>query len=94
MKSGNGSSTLFWTTKWIGEIPLALAYPRLFSLPNEKDGKVGDLLVIDGERRSGTPQIPMSFIGEIISYFISKGVLLKLNSTNLLNIKIKCYIVF
>jgi hypothetical protein len=48
MKSGNGSSTLFWTTKWIGEIPLALAYPRLFSLPNEKDGKVGDLLVIDG----------------------------------------------
>jgi hypothetical protein len=32
-----------------------------------------------------TPQIPIGFIGEIISYFIPKGVLLKLNSTDLLN---------
>jgi hypothetical protein len=51
-KVGCGNSTFFWTAKWIGETSLDLVYPRLFSLSNEKDGKVGDLLVREGDRRS------------------------------------------
>jgi hypothetical protein len=51
-KVGDGYSTFFWTIKWIGETPLALAFPRLFSLSNEKESMVGDLLSSEGERRS------------------------------------------
>ncbi|PNX99671.1 cysteine-rich receptor-like protein kinase, partial [Trifolium pratense] len=43
-KLGNGLSTSFWNTKWIGEVPLALAFPRLFSLSNHKDNVVQDFL--------------------------------------------------
>jgi hypothetical protein len=50
-KVGNGNSTLFWSTKWIGEVPLALVYPRLYSLSNQKDCKVVDLLEQDGVNR-------------------------------------------
>jgi hypothetical protein len=45
---GNGNSTSFWNTKWIGDTPLAVAYPRLFSLSNHKDKVVRDFLDTNG----------------------------------------------
>jgi hypothetical protein len=48
---GNGSSTLFWTQKWIGDAPLSEVFPRLFSLSIQKDSKVCDLLEMEGDRR-------------------------------------------
>jgi hypothetical protein len=36
-KMGNGATTLFWSSKWIGEVPLAVAFPRLFSLSTQKE---------------------------------------------------------
>jgi hypothetical protein len=51
-KMGNGASTLFWSSKWIGEVPLAVAFPRLFSLSNQKDCTVANLVVSEGENRS------------------------------------------
>jgi hypothetical protein len=41
---GNGTSTLFWKSKWVGEDTLAVAFPRLFSLSNSKDCLVSDIL--------------------------------------------------
>ncbi|GAU19692.1 hypothetical protein TSUD_78170 [Trifolium subterraneum] len=41
-KLGNGSSTSFWTSRWIGEAPLACVFPRLYSLSNQKDKMVVD----------------------------------------------------
>jgi hypothetical protein len=37
---GDGSSTLFWLTNWIGEAPLARLYPRLYSLSTYKENMV------------------------------------------------------
>jgi hypothetical protein len=49
---GNGLSTLFWTTKWVGEAPLAVVFPRLFSLSTHRDCKVGDIVdSVGGNRR-------------------------------------------
>ncbi|GAU33092.1 hypothetical protein TSUD_259430 [Trifolium subterraneum] len=44
-KVGNGNSTLFWSTTWIGEAPLSLVFPRLFSLSNQKSSMVNDFWV-------------------------------------------------
>jgi hypothetical protein len=41
---GNGTATLFWKSKWVGEGTLAVAFPRLFSLSNSKDCLVSDIL--------------------------------------------------
>jgi hypothetical protein len=40
---GNGMRTRFWKDAWIGEGPLSLKFPRLFSLSTQKDISVGDL---------------------------------------------------
>jgi hypothetical protein len=50
-KLGNGKSTVFWTTNWIGEAPLSVAFPRLFSLSNQKESNVIDMFEFDGESR-------------------------------------------
>ncbi|GAU51627.1 hypothetical protein TSUD_140380 [Trifolium subterraneum] len=47
---GNGISTSFWSTKWIGEAPLSVVFPRLFSLSNQKEGKVKDFGEFANER--------------------------------------------
>ncbi|KAK2385146.1 hypothetical protein QL285_072415 [Trifolium repens] len=45
-KVGNGANTHFWTSKWLGEAPLALKFPRLYSLSSQKEGMVLDLVVL------------------------------------------------
>jgi hypothetical protein len=49
-KVGDGAKTSFWTSKWIGNEPLATVFPRLFSLANNKEGTVLDLVGSGGER--------------------------------------------
>ncbi|GAU50085.1 hypothetical protein TSUD_371690 [Trifolium subterraneum] len=39
-KVGNGTSTSFWCSNWIGEAPLSVTFPLLFSLSNHKNGMV------------------------------------------------------
>jgi hypothetical protein len=51
-KVGNGMSTSFWNTKWLGDETLAVAFPRLFSLSNAKESVVHDFLVLEGENRT------------------------------------------
>ncbi|GAU25690.1 hypothetical protein TSUD_266170 [Trifolium subterraneum] len=41
-KVGNGNSTFFWSTTWVGEAPLLEVFPRLFSLSNHKNNMVVD----------------------------------------------------
>jgi hypothetical protein len=50
-KVGNGNTTSFWNSKWVGENPLAVTFPRLFSLSNHKASMVSEFLVIEGNRR-------------------------------------------
>ncbi|KAK2448690.1 hypothetical protein QL285_007941 [Trifolium repens] len=50
-KVGNGMSTSFWNTKWLGDETLAVAFPRLFSLSNAKDSVILDFSVLEGEAR-------------------------------------------
>jgi len=38
---GNGNKTSFWLDKWVGDIPLSERIPRLYSLSNQKEGKLG-----------------------------------------------------
>jgi hypothetical protein len=40
---GNGFSTRFWTDIWIGENSLRSRYPRLFSISDQKEAKVGEM---------------------------------------------------
>jgi hypothetical protein len=48
-KVGNGVSTSFWHSKWIGDVPLAVAFPRLFSISNQQDLVIKDFLVTDSD---------------------------------------------
>jgi hypothetical protein len=50
-KVGNGLLTRFWKDVWIGDSPLCIKFPRLFSLSTQKDVCVGEVLKVDGERR-------------------------------------------
>jgi hypothetical protein len=45
---GNGVTTSFWSSNWIGNDPLRVTFPRLYSLSNQKEGKVADFLVDQG----------------------------------------------
>ena len=56
----NGRSTRFWDDIWKGNIPLRLAYPKLYDLSNNKSGLVKDFFV-NGQchltfRRTLSPQ--------------------------------------
>ncbi|GAU36760.1 hypothetical protein TSUD_213250 [Trifolium subterraneum] len=48
-KVGNGNSTCFWSSLWIGETPLSLVFPRLFSLSNHKTSMVREFSEQHGE---------------------------------------------
>jgi len=39
---GNGRNTSFWEAEWRGDLAFRYKYPRLFSLSNQKEAKVGD----------------------------------------------------
>ncbi|GAU44350.1 hypothetical protein TSUD_129240 [Trifolium subterraneum] len=47
-KVGNGFSTYFWSSNWIGEAPLLEVFPRLYSLSIHKDSMVRDFYVQEG----------------------------------------------
>jgi hypothetical protein len=40
---GNGLSTSFWNDIWIGNLPLRVSYPRLFSISTQKEESVGSV---------------------------------------------------
>lgn len=44
-KVGSGENTRFWRDHWVGEAPLCLTYPRLFSISSQKEGMVGGVWV-------------------------------------------------
>jgi hypothetical protein len=49
-KVGDEAKTPFWTSKWIGNVPLAMVFPKLFSLSNHKEGMVLDFVASGGDR--------------------------------------------
>jgi hypothetical protein len=49
---GNGRSTYFWESRWLGDAPLAKVFPRLFSLSLNKDGLVDSFYKRDGNNWS------------------------------------------
>lgn len=50
-KLGDGSNTSFWKDRWVGEAPLYNLFPRLYSLSNQKEANVGDVVLLqDGDR--------------------------------------------
>ena len=42
-KVGNGRNTSFWKDRWRGDTPSCEVFPRLFTISNQKEAKVGDL---------------------------------------------------
>jgi hypothetical protein len=42
-KLGNGRLTSFWTEKWVGDLPLCVRFPRLFSISMHKEATVADV---------------------------------------------------
>jgi hypothetical protein len=47
---GNGARTSFWIDKWVGDLPLSVSFPRLFSLAIDKEATIGNLVVVEGDR--------------------------------------------
>ena len=41
---GNGTNTRFWEDTWLGETPLALQYPSLYSIVQRRDAYVATIL--------------------------------------------------
>lgn len=41
---GSGTTTLFWEHAWMGDVPLREEYPRLFSVSNQKDTLISNLV--------------------------------------------------
>ena len=41
---GNGTSARFWEDTWLGEMPLALRYPSLYSIVQRKYAYVATVL--------------------------------------------------
>ncbi|OMP09544.1 hypothetical protein COLO4_05373 [Corchorus olitorius] len=44
---GNGKNIKFWLDHWIGDGPLNLRFPRIFSLAVDKDARIADLRTLD-----------------------------------------------
>ncbi|OMO52856.1 hypothetical protein COLO4_36939 [Corchorus olitorius] len=44
---GNGKNIKFWSDHWIGDGPLNLKFPRIFSLAVDKDARIVDLRILD-----------------------------------------------
>jgi len=73
-KVSNGRGTSFWNDRWIGGQPLALAFPWIFSILNQKEAKVRDLWsVLDGDvswnllRRIQPFLWEMNLIGDLLA---------------------------
>jgi hypothetical protein len=49
-KVGNGNSTSFWKSRWIGDSSFSVMFPRLFSLSNHKESLVSEVGVNNGIR--------------------------------------------
>lgn len=47
-KECSGETTSFWKDGWVGGAPLCLQFPRLFSIATDKDVKVRELRVREG----------------------------------------------
>jgi hypothetical protein len=58
---GNGMHTRFWKDVWIGDSPLCIRFPWLYSISLQKIEYVDVLLNVDGERR-------WNFFGEEIFF--------------------------
>ena len=41
---GNGTATRFWEDTWLGETPLALQYPSLYSIVQRRDAYVATVM--------------------------------------------------
>ena len=41
---GNGTTPRFWEDTWLGETPLALQYPSLYSIVQRRDAHVATIL--------------------------------------------------
>ena len=41
---GNGTNTRFWEDTWLGETPLALQYPSLYSIVQRREAYVATIL--------------------------------------------------
>jgi hypothetical protein len=46
----NGASTSFWSHVWLGDLPLADKFPRLFSLSSQRDAVISDVAEVNGDR--------------------------------------------
>jgi len=44
---GNDLHTSFWKVRWRGETTFKIKYPRLFSISNQKEATIGDLLALN-----------------------------------------------
>jgi len=51
-KIGNGNNTSFWKDRWVGEAPIRNIFPRLFSISNQKEAKVKEVVTWQGGGRS------------------------------------------
>jgi hypothetical protein len=76
---GNGSSTFFWLSTWIGGSPLSLLFPRLFSLSNQKSSMVNEFFVrdVDGGRwcfawRRNLFQWELDLLGQLIELLLER----------------------
>jgi hypothetical protein len=49
---GDGACTSFWRDLWLGDLPLCIKFPRLFSLSTHKEATIKDLVRFEGDCRS------------------------------------------
>lgn len=50
-KKGNGRNTSFWVDRWVREVPLFNLFPKLYSLSNQKEAKVWEVVTFQGVGR-------------------------------------------
>jgi len=60
LKCGLGNKVRFWTNRWIGEVPLAYAFPSLFEMASDKEAWVS--LQIQDNNWALTFRHPLSLI--------------------------------
>jgi len=53
LKEGNGSSTLFWFNRWLGEVPFQVRFRRLFDLAENKLMTVAQMYDLGWDIRAG-----------------------------------------
>ena len=49
-KVGRGNATLFWEHKWVGDLILKDAFPRLYNISNQKRTLIMDMGFWDGQQ--------------------------------------------